>query len=203
MTKAIAFDMGGVLLGLDIEAAIRAFRERLGFETIDEYLDLYFQRGFLKGLEDGSIDEEQGYEEIFKRCRPGITREDIQDCYREFVLPMEPRRAEILKELHGRFDLYLLSNNNPIAFNHVCRQYFEQQGVPVEVIFRKMFNSFEMKIMKPAPEMFRRVIESIGAKPEEILFIDDSRKNVDGALASGIDARLYTGIEDLEKLLEL
>ena len=186
-----------------VSAAIRSFRERLGFETVGEYLDLYFQRGFLKGLEDGSIDEKQGYEEFFKRCRPGITREDIWECYREFVLPMEPRRAEILKELHGRFDLYLLSNNNPIAFNHVCRQYFEQQGIPVEVIFRKMFNSFEMKIMKPAPEMFRRVIEGIGAKPEEILFIDDSRKNVDGALASGIDARLYTGIEDLEKLLEL
>lgn len=203
MTKAIAFDMGGVLLGLDIEAAIRTFRKKLGFETIDEYLDLYFQRGFLKDLEDGAIDEEQGYEEFFKRCRPGITREDIRDCYGEFILPMEPRRAEILKELHGRFDLYLLSNNNPIAFNHVCRQYFEQQGVPVDVIFRKMFNSFEMKIMKPAPEMFRRVIESIGSSPEEILFIDDSRKNVDGALASGIDARLYTGIEDLEKLLDL
>ena len=36
MVKAIVFDIGGVLVDLDLNRCIRAFREILGFERITE-----------------------------------------------------------------------------------------------------------------------------------------------------------------------
>ena len=37
--KAIIFDMGGVLVDLDLDACRNAFKEDLGFDEIDEILD--------------------------------------------------------------------------------------------------------------------------------------------------------------------
>ncbi len=55
--------------------------------------------------------------------------------------------------------------------------------------------------MKPAPEFYRYVIQRIGLPPQEILFIDDNKANVDGARAVGMDARLYNPGTDLGLLL--
>ena len=39
MIKAIVFDIGGVLIGLDLGRCINAFREDLGFDQITALLD--------------------------------------------------------------------------------------------------------------------------------------------------------------------
>ena len=45
MIKAIIFDMGGVLVDLDIEDCKKAFKERLGYYDIDEIIDACHQKG--------------------------------------------------------------------------------------------------------------------------------------------------------------
>ena len=46
------------------------------------------------------------------------------------------------------------------------------------------------------------MIEDIGLAPEEMLFIDDSQKNVDGAIEAGLPAVYYEPGTDLEALLD-
>ena len=45
MVKAIVFDLGGVLIDLDFDRCVRAFREILGYERITEILELSHQKG--------------------------------------------------------------------------------------------------------------------------------------------------------------
>ena len=45
-------------------------------------------------------------------------------------------------------------------------------------------------------------MEEIGLAPEEMLFIDDSQKNVDGALEVGLPAVFYEPGTDLEALMD-
>ena len=54
-----------------------------------------------------------------------------------------------------------------------------------------------MKMMKPSREIFDAVAAEIGLPPAEILFVDDSQKNVDGARAAGWQAALYVQGTDL------
>ena len=54
-----------------------------------------------------------------------------------------------------------------------------------------------MKMLKPSREIFDAAAAEIGLPPEEILFIDDSQTNVDGALAAGWQAGLYVQGTDL------
>ena len=55
MVKAVVFDIGGVLIGLDLDRCIRAFRENLGYERITELLDPCHQKGIYGDMEAGLI----------------------------------------------------------------------------------------------------------------------------------------------------
>jgi len=45
--------------------------------------------------------------------------------------------------------------------------------------------------MKPDERVFSMLIDECGVEPEEILYLDDSQKNVETAKNLGIDARVY------------
>ena len=54
MIKAIVFDMGGVLVDLDMQACIRAFKERAGFSDIEDILDCCHQKGIIASRTSGA-----------------------------------------------------------------------------------------------------------------------------------------------------
>ena len=95
----------------------------------------------------------------------------------------------------------MLSNNNPICLPF-SRKMFEEVGAPLEEVFEKCFFSFEMKALKPSEAFYKAVINEIGLPSEEMLFIDDSQKNVDGAIAAGLPSIYYEPGTDLAKLLD-
>lgn len=194
MIKAVVFDIGGVIIDLDYEKAVNSFREKAGFVTIGEYLDLWRQRGFFEQLEAGAMSEEEFVTLCLAQCRPGTRPEVLQECLDDFLVGIDPRKVEIIRALSEKYPLYLLSNNNPISMRG-CEKMFADAGIPMDRYFRKRFISSEMKMVKPEPPIYLAAIEAIGCRPEEILFIDDSQKNVDGARAVGIDARKCTTLD--------
>jgi putative hydrolase of the HAD superfamily len=57
--------------------------------------------------------------------------------------------------------------------------------------------SYELKLAKPDPEIYRKTAEALNAAPEEILFIDDREENIAAAAALGFQTLHYTGQEAL------
>ncbi len=57
--------------------------------------------------------------------------------------------------------------------------------------------SYQLGIAKPDPEIYRRTLARLGTRPEETLFIDDKRENVEAARALGIRSILFSTIEQL------
>ncbi|MCF0207395.1 MAG: HAD family phosphatase [Bacteroidales bacterium] len=198
MIKAVLFDMGGVILNIEIEKSISAFKERAGFDTIEDYLNTFHQKGFIGEMEAGLIGPDKFIEECLKRCRPGTTAETIFECFGAFLTGLNEDIVAFIKELHSQYDLYLLSNNNPLSSKVFCDMMAEA-GVPVDTFFKKHFFSFEMKMVKPSPEIYRKTIEGIGLAPEEILFIDDSTTNIAAAQDEGIRTILYKNGMDIRE----
>ena len=50
--KAVIFDMGGVLVDLDIEGCKAAFKSSLGYSNIDNIIDACHQKGIYGDLEE-------------------------------------------------------------------------------------------------------------------------------------------------------
>ena len=198
--KAIIFDMGGVLVDLDLEDCKKAFKEDLNYYAIDDILDPCHQKGIWGDLEEGMLDADDFRKIVLADSRPDAVSEDVDKAMWRILSGIAPYKAELLKKLASKYDLYLLSNNNSICLP-CSAGMFEAVGAPLEVIFKKCFYSFEMKALKPSEKFYKAVIEEIGLPGEQMLFIDDSQKNVDGAIAAGLPAVYYQPGSDLSALL--
>lgn len=212
MIKAIIFDLGGVLIDLDLERCRKAFAEDVGYRKIDELLDAWHQKGFYSDLEEGKLSEDEFRRKIIEGSAsawhsapcaesaqmsgPAVSPDDVDHAMWALLTGIEPYKIDFLRELSGKYDLYLLSNNNGISMVR-CRQIFEEAGLPMEKVFRKQYLSYEMKMLKPSPKIYRAVIDDIGLSPDEMLFIDDSVSNVAAAASLGIHAVQYVPGTDL------
>ena len=185
MIKAVVFDMGGVIVRLNMDRCIDSFKKLAGFEDIEDYLDRFHQKGFISDLEEGKTQPEDFYRECLKHSRPGTTVETAHFCFCSLLDGLEKDTLDLIRSLLGRYDLYVLSNNNPISRGYF-RDMMELEGLDTDEVFKKEFYSYELKLLKPSREIYERVIEGVGAKPEEILFIDDARDNIEAAAALGI-----------------
>lgn len=200
MVNIIIFDLGGVLIDLDIVACIRACKEELGFDKAAELLDPCHQKGIFQSLEAGEVSAEEFAEEVLKLCRPGTSVEQLAHAFRKLLVGVDPKKVELLKELGRKYDLYLLSNNNEISMVE-SRRLFEELGIPMDQIFKKLFLSYEMHLLKPSDEIFQEAIAQIGGEPSEMLFVDDSQLNVDAARRNGLNALCYKPGSDLREAL--
>lgn len=192
--------MGGVLVDLDLEACKTAFKTVLGFEDIDNLIDACHQKGIWGELEEGSLRPDEFRRIVLAGSRPGSAAEDVDLCMSRILVGIEPYKAVMLKHMAKYYDLYMLSNNNSICLPFASKM-FDQTGAPLKEVFLKLFLSFEMKTLKPSAEFYHRVMEEIGLQAEDMLFIDDSQKNVDGAVAAGLPAVYYEPGTDLAALL--
>ncbi len=198
--KALIFDMGGVLVDLDIEDCKRAFKEDLDYHRIDDIIDACHQKGIYGELEEGVLSADEFRRLVLAESRPGAAPEDVDKAMWHILVGIAPQKAELLRKLAQKYDLYLLSNNNAICLPR-SRRMFQEAGIPLDRIFRECFFSFEMKALKPSETFYKAVIDRIGLPAEQMLFIDDSMTNVNGSAAAGLPAVYYEPGTDLRAVL--
>lgn len=198
--KAIIFDMGGVLIDLDMEGCKRAFVENLGFHEIHTILDPCHQKGIIGDLEEGLVDADEFRAYVLERSNPGVLPHLVDEAFWQILLSIAPEKIDLLKRLSGKYDLYMLSNNNPVCLPR-SEAMFEEAGFPIYENFKKCYMSFQMKALKPSEKFYKAVVTDIPLPAEEMIFVDDSQTNVDGAIAAGLPAVYYKPGTDLASVL--
>ena len=99
MIKNLLFDLGGVIMDLDRERCVRAFR-KLGMENPDEFLGLYGQQGEFLRLEAGEIDAKEFHRRVRPLFRdPSVTDAEIDEAFNEFLIGIPVERLKALREL--------------------------------------------------------------------------------------------------------
>ena len=192
--------MGGVLIDLDVDACKAAFREGLGYTHADTIIDACHQKGIVGDLEEGNLEPDEFRRLVLAASRPDAVAEDVDRAFWKILVRIQPYKAELLRKMADKYDLYMLSNNNPICLPRSAAM-FAEAGVPLDVVFRKCFMSFEMNALKPSEKFYKAVLVQIDEPAENLLFIDDSQANVDGAVAAGLPAVYYQPGSDLSALL--
>ena len=192
--------MGGVLIDLDVPRCIQAFIDDLDCPQITQIIDPCHQKGIFGDMEEGkaSADDFRAY--VLKDARKGATPEDVDKALWNILAGIEPYKIPLLKRLAENYDVYMLSNNNPICTPR-AEVMFEEAGFSMTKDFKKCYISYKLKALKPSAECFHAIMEDIGIPAENMLFIDDSQKNVDGSIAAGLPAVYYKPGSDLAALL--
>ena len=139
MIKAIIFDMGGVLVDLDVEAAKQAFKDSLNYTDIDNIIDACHQKGFFSDMEEGKITADEFRAIVLAGSREGALAEDVDKALHHILVGIEPYKGPLLRRLAEKYDIYMLSNNNEISIKR-SSEMFADAGIPMDKIFRKCFN---------------------------------------------------------------
>lgn len=197
--KNIIFDLGGVILNIDYNLPIKAFKE-LGIADFDEMYSKMKQTDFFDQLETGQISASQFVQEIQKHCSKPLHESDVIQAWNAILLDFPLRRLQILQQLQLHFNTYLLSNTNEIheaAFNRMLQQTC---GYPtLAVFFDKIYLSHRIGLRKPDPRAFELIISDNNLKREETLFIDDSIQHIEAAAALGLKTIHISGDMTMEK----
>jgi len=198
--STIIFDLGGVLINLDLVRCIQRFKE-LGVQNFEDKLSNFGQKGFFLQFEKGGIDIPEFCNEVRKLAAVPLTDQQIIDAWCLFLVDIPDYKMELLLKLKQRYRLLLLSNTNPIHIEISTAREFERFGRKMEDVFDKCYFSYDMKMAKPDAEIFEALLADAGAKPEECLFLDDGPKNIEQATRLGIRSYLVDVNEDLSKLV--
>lgn len=182
--KHIIFDLGGVLLNVDYDRTARAFIEG----GITNFNDIYSQRGqndFFDAWETGRINTEEFIKGLQKYAP--MTDEQVVNAWNAMLGDFPLRRLQILQQLRLHYDVLLLSNTNEIHEGTFNKILMDTHGIPnIGVFFDKVYLSHRVGMRKPNKEIFERVLDEGGFKPEQTLFIDDSIQHIEGAQKLGI-----------------
>ncbi len=126
--KNIIFDLGGVVIDLERGNAVNALHS-LGITDSDRLLGQYEQKGPFLLLESGLITASQFYDGLLPLCHPGTTCVDIQDAFEGFLVGLPLQRLRTICNLRRKgFKLFVLSNTNPVMYNHWIDLAFRQEG---------------------------------------------------------------------------
>lgn len=189
--KNLLFDLGGVIMDIRRSDCIAAFR-RLGMAHPEEFLGEYVQAGPFMGIENGSMTPAQFRDALRPYLRQGVTDEEIDSAFMEFLVGIPSSRLDALSRLRSKgYRIYMLSNTNPIMWNGKIADEFNRDGrLGIPGYFDGVVTSFEARSMKPDAVIFRTASSKFGIKPEETLFLDDSAKNIEAAEALGFHGLL-------------
>jgi glucose-1-phosphatase len=184
--KNIVFDLGNVLLNLDFDASIKAFRKLgLNDEVVDSqqaYADPVFY-----DLEVGHITADKFRTRVRQILNnPDAADQDIDDAWSAMILDIPAHRVEVVQKLKMKYRLYLFSNTNIIHITRLHKQFKEEHGIEFPSLFIKDYYSHELNERKPELSSYRKMMSEAGIIPEETLFIDDLDKNIQGAQMAGM-----------------
>lgn len=185
MIKNILFDLGGVLLNLDMGKTREAFA-RLGWK--EENWKGITRSGYLifENLEIG-VDTPEQFRQKVRELLPGNPAdEEIDYAWNAMLVDFPDGVVDYLVELRKKYRLYLLSNTNELHVKRFNRIFEEAYGYPISQLFEKCYYSNEIGFRKPDPEAFRAVLRDAAIGPEETLFVDDLKDNTDAAQKLGM-----------------
>ena len=185
MDKVFLFDLGNVLAkSLDNHELYNKLNCKITYEQFEEY---WFGNDLSIKAHEGLVSDKVHIDALLEYCKSNLSIDDFYKVYNNLDNSLYIDSIKIIKELKKKhYKIGLLSNLRLMDFN----RYKEQLE---QLNFDYMFLSYKMKCIKPSNNIYKKVINTIGIKPQNIIFFDDNKKNVQGALKSGIMAYLVTG----------
>lgn len=186
--RNVIFDLGGVVIDLDRDRAVRAL-EQLGLEGADDMLGLYGQKEPFLGLETGETPAGEFFDIMRSRMKPGVSDNEITRAFNEFLVELPAKRLEMLRRMRmAGFRIFMLSNTNPVMYNSWIDRAFRQEGGTVNDYFDGIVVSYQELMCKPNVAIFETLMRRYGLNPSETLMLDDSEKNCQAAAEAGAHA---------------
>ena len=187
----VLFDFGGVIAEEGFREGLQSIAQHNCLDSgtfVKEAYELTFNGGFVIG----EIDEHTFWETL--RGRTGIKGSDQE--LRNKILPRFVLRSwmlELVQRLKKASVSTAILSDQTKWLDELDNQYDFFR------LFDKVFNSYHLGKCKKDPSLFEDVLDEMGFRPEQSLFVDDSLDNIERAQKSGLHTIHY---QDKDSFLE-
>lgn len=186
MIKNIIFDIGGVLIDLNVRKTFDCFGGRF-----QQYFEKKMPNEFeavLKEFERGEISADKFRNETSKIFAMRMSRAGFDLCWNAMVGQMDTNTILMLLELRKKYRLFVLSNINEIHYDYLVSQDYWEPA-----LFEETYFSHLMGMRKPEKRIFEFVLSENDLATNETFYIDDTKEHILTADSLGIQTLHYNG----------
>ncbi len=195
MKKVLLFDLNEVIICPSRELFSVQFSRKYNI-PLDSIV------GFIKGEEFqkaliGKADLKEIIEPYLKEWGWFGTVEDVLEFWFKSESEMDTRFLEIIEAIREKgYKVYAGTNQERYRTEHI------RFDMGLDKCFDKFFSSCYIGAKKPDYKFYNHFLNEIEAEPEEVIFWDDSEKNINAAKNLGIDAHQYKNYEEFLKIMK-
>lgn len=194
--KTIIFDIGGVILKIDNKKICKKLTKYCDFSS-KKILDTIFRNETFKDFEKGKLSGKEFFKIVKKKLNLDLGYEEFKKIFQSNMAGYNKQVVKTILKCKGKYRVLLLSNNNSLHYGY--------QSVTSSFIFshaNRRIISFQVKTRKPEKKIYKIAIKHAKARPREIIYFDDLKKNIIAAKKMGINAVYFTKSIKLGKILK-
>lgn len=195
MIRNIVFDVGNVLVEYSWERMLQSLH--ITGEAYDAVAKATALSPMWNELDRSLLSDEEILEGFIKNA-PEYEKEIrlVWDNISESVHCYDYSVEWVQKFKKKGYQTYILSNYSKRGYE------LTRQELPFVEDMDGVLFSYEVKLVKPEPEIYQTLLKKFQLKPEECVFMDDNEKNVIAAREAGIHAIHFKNKEQAEAELE-
>ena len=191
--RVVLFDVGGVLVELSGLAMLLSWVEhRL---TPEQAINLWLTSPTVRAFETGKMQPDLFVDQVISELGLPVGRKQFLTAFCTWGQEVLPGAIELVRSVPRKYVRATLCNTNSLHWPNLMSRRDLCDA------FDHHFASHLVGKIKPDQEAFEHVLATLGCNADEVLFMDDSRLNVDAANRIGINAYQVTGPLEAERVL--
>ena len=190
MIRAVAFDIGKVLLDFDYGILVRnmAPRSRLDVLALEQLLD---QSPLLAKYESGQMNCNEFFLAVGQETGYDGTQEEFAALFENIFTPIDEVITMHEQISASGLPTYTLSTTNAMAVRHIQHTY------PFWARFTGHVLSYEHGSLKPEKEIYEAFERVSGFSAGSIAYLDDREENIGAAKERGGEAVQYSNPQQM------
>jgi putative hydrolase of the HAD superfamily len=188
--KAVIFDFGNVIINIEFQRIYQTF-SKLTSKPIAYIEKRITEEQIFRRYESGQFTDEEFREIIRQTLCFALSDKEVDTAWNAILLDIPTERIDLINNIRKKYPVYLLSNTNNIHISASNNYLNEAHGIKnLDVLFDKLYLSYEMGLWKPDTEIYYEVLRSINLEPNQVIFFDDNLQNIESAKAIGMQTIL-------------
>jgi len=184
--EAVIFDLGGVIVNIDINAGFQRFKS-IGIGLDQEPHHIIKNNDVFLRYEVGQISTEVFRDELRKISNQNFKDFEFDEAWNSIIKDFPIENISFLKRLKTEYRTFLMSNTNELHIKHCSQKLSDNFDCnKFDDLFEKVYYSHTSGMRKPNNDFFEHILNENGLKAENTLFVDDFIENIETANQLGI-----------------
>ncbi len=191
--KWFLFDVTGVIVNLSL---LNPEGYSIGSRFFNQ-VDLYgvFLTKEYQSYMLGTLSHEQCFGRYLRKRKLDLSVEELDEIIKKDIVPTDGMET-LVSKLEKKYKIALATNEGKLIAK------YKIEGSRLLPHLSKVVASYLLREVKPSHAFYKKLLEIIGAQPEECVFIDDKEANVNAAIALGMRGFVFKNTPLLEKELD-